>query len=1169
MRKQLLMAMLGLASVSSLTVPASAEGLLVVGANVVIAPSSRYDGDKEWSAQTWVYNTGLVYGEGNEANPFFNIVSGVPAEDANGHQWYEAAYDTATVGYNEEKQEPIKWEVRNAPFHSAENYNGRPSYQWTTNEVMADIYFRRFFTTDRLLSGDVYLSCGHDDAPCEYYLNGVLIYQRTGWEIDHWNYNTDESGEVTDSFPTYQKGWDDNAYVKLTDEQKALIKLNGEQNMLAVHVHQNWGGAFADCGLYTSVSGGVDMGYVTPWTGKVLFNSWGGYDTGGLHDWEKLYEAQADDRYTVHLLGRNPGEWGQQVHFKSPIKLSADKEYMLKLNLEANQSLEDVTIKVTENDNDEVVGAQEKFAISAGEVTECELPIVGTELNNMKVVFNFANEEKGTDVTISGMSLMDETDEKELWIGTSYFNYCYVTDIDTIRSEEDLSETYQVKQIKDPVIDGRVETKSWIEPDFDDSMWSDQEMPMGNAGYMPELKSIWPGHMGHLDYQGDGAEGHNTNYWVRRTFTLDKVNERLSYALNVCHDDAYETYVNGHLLQKFDGWTDGKNPKQVHIPAKYLREGKNVIATYIQQNFGGRFYDCGINVEEVNYDECADLLKAAIALGETEAPLTKAMRANLDSLMAAGRNELEVNKDAAELKEYAKNLQASINTILGYSGDVNILLQTIDICSNLEDKGYIKETLETVKVQIDSCETNGETNNLLSQLRLARKLNALERHTETFVGSVPAAYNIETAIDEYVDGEYFIYNVGQRLFLVGAENWGTHMGLAYASNAFRLINVNRNGEPLEKGYRIQTMRPNGTLGVNDFLGYNGYVDCDVDQAWEFLPVEGKTNVYNIVRASENPENGYNMLGYRDGTDNAYSCTYNSFNVVDTDMRSVEKENNQWMLISKKELDEMMLTATAEKPVEATHLIKNPGLDQRLSIDSWYFNIQKGTDDNGNENAGLGVFGRGGNYPDFAVEAWNCETGTVSQDIFDEAIIPGWYTLSAQIYYRDGAYENHAAKYVAGEELQENAFLFAGDGESMVKGKINFITDYANQVPGLGRLDATGTLRFPDSCPSATSDYFQNGCYWSAPVLFEVTPENATMMTIGFIKENFVKYDWVVADNFRLKYYGTEKPTAIENVDEVVTPSLQKDNAVYNLQGQRLSRVQKGVNIIGGKKVLVK
>ena len=67
--------MLGLMSVPSLVVPASAEGLLVVGANIVIAPSSRYDGDKEWSAQTWVYNTGLEYGEGLEDYHFVKIFS--------------------------------------------------------------------------------------------------------------------------------------------------------------------------------------------------------------------------------------------------------------------------------------------------------------------------------------------------------------------------------------------------------------------------------------------------------------------------------------------------------------------------------------------------------------------------------------------------------------------------------------------------------------------------------------------------------------------------------------------------------------------------------------------------------------------------------------------------------------------------------------------------------------------------------------------------------------------------------------------------------------------------------------------------------------------------------------------------------------------------------------
>lgn len=1161
------MAMLGLVSASSLTVPASAEGLLVVGANVIIAPSSQYDGDKEWSAATWVYNTGINYGTGNTDNPFYNIINGVPATDANGYEWYQAEYDTATVGFNEEKNEPIKWEVHTAPFSSDEKYNGRPSYRWTTESIMADIYFRRTFSTTQLLSGDVYLACGHDDAPCEYYINGVLVFQKTGFEVDHWDYTYDsETNELVDSIPVYKNGWNNSEFVKLTDEQKALIKLGGEENLLAVHVHQNWGGAFADCGLYTSVPGGVDMGYVTPWTGKVLFNSWGGYLDADRHGWEKLYEAQADDQYTIHLQGVNPGEWGQQVHFKTPIKLSAEKEYTLKMKLASNKTLENVVVKVTENDNDEKEAALETYRIDATEPLDVEIGISGVEVNNMKIAFNFATEEAGTDVTISEMTLTDESDGTELWVGTSYFNYCYVTDIDTITSEEDLSETYEVKQIKDPEIEGRVETMSWTQADFDDSMWSDQAMPMGNAGYMPEIQSIWPGHMGHLDYTGDGNEGRNTNYWVRRTFVLDKVNERLSYSLNVCHDDTYETYVNGHLLQKYDGWTNGKNPKQVHIPAKYLREGNNVIATYIQQNWGGRFYDCGINVEEVNYDECANLLKAAIALGETEATITKAMKANLDSLVAAGRNELEVNKDAAEVKEYAKNLEASIKTILGYASDVNILMQTIDICNRTQDNGYLKETLDMVKVKVDSCENNGQTNDLLGQLRLARRRNALERHTEAYVGSQPAAYNAETATGEYDEGEYYFYNVGQRLYLTGAENWGTHLGLAYASNAFRLINVNRNNEPLERGYRIQTMRPNGSIGVNDFINYGSYVDCDTDDAWEFMPVEGKPNVFNIVRVTANPENGYNMLGYRDGKDNSFGL---SFNVVDTDMRTVESENNQWMLISKKEMDEMMATATAEQPVEATHLITNPGFDQRLTVDNWLFVMEKGTNDNGDESAGLGVWGRGGNHPDFTAEAWNCVTGTITQDIFDSGILPGWYTLSAQAYYRDGSYEHHTEKYVAGEDLERNAFLMAGEGEGMVKGDINLITDYANKVPGLGRLDASGTVRMPDACWSAAEEYFWYGCYWTKPLLFEVTEENKGLMTIGIIKEGAVKYDWVVADNFRLKYYGKEKPTAIENVDEVVTPSLQGGAAIYNLQGQRLNYVQKGVNIVGGKKILVK
>ena len=57
----------------------------------------------------------------------------------------------------------------------------------------------------------------------------------------------------------------------------------------------------------------------------------------------------------------------------------------------------------------------------------------------------------------------------------------------------------------------------------------------------------------------------------------------------------------------------------------------------------------------------------------------------------------------------------------------------------------------------------------------------------------------------------------------------------------------------------------------------------------------------------------------------------------------------------------------------------------------------------------------------------------------------------------------------------------------------------------------------------------------------------------------------------------EIKAALENVEDIITgvPSMEdgrwkmEDGSIYNLAGQRLSKSQKGINIIGGKKVLVK
>ena len=1171
---------------------ASAQGITSVGANIPILKSARWS-NEPYTAKVLVANPGWNYrdfGSWDDKNSIYNVLvlEDGPALDVNGKAWYEKDYDESTLTediYGATEDGFHKWETQKAPFSSDATWNGMKSFQWTTEDMIADIYIRRTFTTDNMLSGDVYLACGHDDSPCEYYLNGELIFSKTGFDIDHYEYEKDDAGEIIDSIPRYKQGWNNDEVYKLTEEQKNLIRIGGEENLLAVHVHQNWGGAFADCGLYTLVEGGLDMGYVTSWEGKVIYNSYGGYNYAGnnnphpLHNWEKLYEAQEGDVYTIPMAGSSEVDaWGSQMHFKTPITLTEGMMYTLKFKLKASCDYSDVRIKLCDNDNDEedATAYDDYTSIDESYPEEFEAEFEGLDaIKNLKIVFDFAGGEENSVIELSDMSITDENDN-ELWIGTHYFNYFYMTK--TNYDEETGQES--IEELKWPAVEGRVETMAWTLPGFDDEQWDSWEMPCGNSGYMSEVKTVWPG-------------GDNTNLWVRRDFELDKVNPRLSYALNVCHDDTYETYVNGHLLQKNTGWTDGKKPVQVHIPARFLNVGKNVIATYIQQNWGGKFYDCGINVEEVNYQECADALKAAIALGQApHDPLTKKMEEDLKILVAEGQNELATNMDAAEVKEYARVMKENVNRILGYAGDVKIMNQTIALCEK-EDKGYITEAIANAKENVDTCATSDQMNPILENLRVSRKKQAAERHTEKYVGSVP---------EEYM--EYYIYNVKDKRFLGGAENWGTHLATEYASNAFMLLPVDRDGNELEKGFRIETFRANGSVGINDFMNYGGYVDTDTNDAWDFIPVEGKENVYNIVRASVEYEDivpdiqgndsivvrttntrddgSLYYLGLRDGGENGLNVGFNQWNVVDTDMKDPNNEGNQWMLITIDEMNELMAEASAENPIDATHFIINPGFDQRLSIDYWH-NATIG-------GSGSSVWGRGGNYVDFVMENWNTEYAEVYQTIYD--LPAGWYEVDVQGYYRDGHYNTHMLKATLGiqPQLRASVFAFLGeyieDAETIEKSPICSFSDGINMVPGMGRRFDTkeswttfdefgnevkyecqgdGTLWCTDACWSAAEQYFQSGLWWNRVVVY--LPEDQAL-TIGAIKEGQEAGDWLVVDNWRLKYLGKENPQdVIDGINDVITTPVQDVKTIYNLSGQKLTKVQKGVNIINGKKYL--
>ena len=182
-------------------------------ANKVILPSSRHTGGEIWKAQVWIVNTGTRYeGAQNSSNEIYNHIWGTPPNDPQGNAWYTESYQL-TAG-PDEKGSNISWQEKESPFTTD---------KWIQSDIMGDIYLRRSFTLDKIPEGDVYLACGRDDAPSEWYINGKLVHSETD-------------------------GWDEGAVVLLTETEKSYLKTG--ENLMAVHVHQNWGGAYADCGLY-------------------------------------------------------------------------------------------------------------------------------------------------------------------------------------------------------------------------------------------------------------------------------------------------------------------------------------------------------------------------------------------------------------------------------------------------------------------------------------------------------------------------------------------------------------------------------------------------------------------------------------------------------------------------------------------------------------------------------------------------------------------------------------------------------------------------------------------------------------------------------------------------------------------------------------------------------
>ena len=228
--------------------------------------------------------------------------------------------------------------------------------------------------------------------------------------------------------------------------------------------------------------------------------------------------------------------------------------------------------------------------------------------------------------------------------------------------------------------------------------------------------------------------------------------------------------------------------------------------------------------------------------------------------------------------------------------------------------------------------------------------------------------------------------------------------------------------------------------------------------------------------------------------------------------------DEWRFITVDERKEALAAATSSAPVDATFLIKGANFNRNdKRNDNWTV-----SDDCTNRNLS------GGNNENNCAESYH-STFTISQVVEDAPA--GTYTLTIQGFCRqDGGAAEDAPVFFANEETK-----------------------------------AFGPLTGTENSMTDASVSFTSGLYTMEPITV-VVAEDGTL-TVG-VKGTGTN-QWVIWDNFQLKYYGNGgSPDAIS--ETVAEPARFEDGAIYNLRGQKMTGTLKpGLYIKNGKKIVIK
>lgn len=421
----------------------------------------------------------------------------------------------------------------------------------------------------------------------------------------------------------------------------------------------------------------------------------------------------------------------------------------------------------------------------------------------------------------------------------------------------------------------------------------------------------------------------------------------------------------------------------------------------------------------------------------------------------------------------------------------------------------------------------------INSLRNARRLANAERLADTFAGNQPEQ-----------DKWYYLYNVGQGLFLQGGNNWGAQTSLGYTGTRLHLLDLTN------EGYKIVTSLDNG---AEPKMNGNVWMDTNDVGRFVFVPVEGQENVFYFKNKDGH---FYVHAPYRDGKDATY--------VINSADDQTGNPDAMWKLVTEEDRIADMANATADNPVDVSFLISCPNFTRRERQQDWFIS----------ENGG----GRNGDHGNLVFESWNKPSLEMHQEI--AGLPEGAYQVTVQGYFRNGSHFD-CPDYSLGEGL---ATFFAqevaqpAEGTARIKGEPTsveapLVSIFDGDMLSPGEGDDTYNINgeyfnIPNSVTQAAR-FFELGLYKNS-IAVQKDNEGTTLM-IGVRKPQAEHgADWVVLDNFRLKYYGKDASTGIENVEAETEAAAAADAPVYNLQGIRVNDTTvPGIYIKNGNKFVVK